>query len=179
MYRAHVQAARGRRPGRLRGRRRGQGLKALAASNLIEHHGERVYRIHDLLRQYAADRAEEQETPDGRRQALNGYLSYYLHGADAADLTISPSTFRLPDGATSPPPPVPPHPGPPLGPRSDAPPSAGRSSNAGTAPTWLQCELENLVSVVTHCTTHGPPAFAWRIMDALRPFLTVGIYREE
>ncbi|MFI0479120.1 AfsR/SARP family transcriptional regulator [Actinomadura sp. 9N215] len=144
-----------------------KGLKALAASNLIEHHGERVYRIHDLLRQYAADRAEEQETPDGRRQALNGYFSYYLNGADAAGLTISPSTFRLPDDATDRPPP------------SAGPPSAGPPSEAGAALTWLQCELENLVAVVTHCTTHGPPTFAWRIMDALRPFLTVGIYREE
>ncbi|WP_131735435.1 AfsR/SARP family transcriptional regulator [Actinomadura roseirufa] len=137
-------------------------LKALAAAHLIDHDGGRVYRMHDLLRRYAADRADREERRKEQRRALTGLFTYYLNGVDAAGLTISPSTFRPRHGL----------------PRRTSH-AAMDLAEAGTALAWLQAELENIISVISFCLANGPLLFVWRIMDALRPFLSMGIYREE
>lgn len=137
-------------------------LTALTAAHLIEHHDAHHYRFHGLVRLYAADRAENEETSQERQRAQYAAFAYYLHGANAAGATISTSTFPLP---------------PELSARAAL--AAAELSDTAAALEWLQAELDNLISTVAYCITNGSPPFAWRIMDALRPFLRVGIYREE
>lgn len=137
-------------------------LTALAAAHLIEHQGADRYRFHDLVRLYAEDRAEKEETPQSRQRALCAAFAYYLRGADAAGATISSSTFPLP---------------------CELPAQAVRATsdlgNTALALEWLQAELDNIVSLVAYSLTNELVAFGWYIMDALRPFLSIGIYREE
>jgi DNA-binding SARP family transcriptional activator len=140
----------------------GGGLKALAAAHLIECQGAHRYRFHDLLRLYATDRAVTDEPGQDRQQALVRLLAYYLHGADAAGATINSSAFPLPGEL-------------PLRALS-----ASRDlSDTSAELEWLHTELENIIPAVAHCLANGPLPFAWRILDALRPFLNMGAYREE
>lgn len=137
-------------------------LTALSAAHLIEHQGADRYRFHDLVRLYAEDRAEKEEAPQSRLRALRAAFAYYVCGADAAGATISSSTFPLP---------------------CELPAQALRATfdlgDTALVLEWLQAELDNLVSMVSYSVTNDLVAFGWYIMDALRPFLSIGIYREE
>ncbi|WUI00696.1 winged helix-turn-helix domain-containing protein [Spirillospora sp. NBC_00431] len=171
-------------------------LEALGSAHLIESAGEVSYRMHDLLRQYAADLAERHESPDERREATTRYFTFYLRRAGLAGLTIRPRAFRWADG---------PHPWASpvdvdladvdladvdladVGPADVGPVEADPATDSADADladargalAWLQDELENLTSIVAYCTRNDLLTFAWQIMDALRPFLSVGVYREE
>ncbi|WP_020646539.1 ATP-binding protein [Amycolatopsis balhimycina] len=60
-------------------------LAALAAAHMIEPAaGHRRYRFHDLLRAYAADRAEHDDAPAERERARTALLTWYAHHAKTA-----------------------------------------------------------------------------------------------
>ena len=63
---------------------------------LVEESGEDRYRLHDLLRLYAAERSSAEDTDEGRSAARRRVLDWYLHTAYAANSTIthSPSAHR-------------------------------------------------------------------------------------
>ncbi|MGW6504518.1 ATP-binding protein [Nonomuraea angiospora] len=56
------------------------------------------YAVHGLLRGYATELADSEETPGGRRDALRRVLDHYVHSAHAADRLLDPyrSTIDLP-----------------------------------------------------------------------------------
>lgn len=60
-------------------------LETLAEAHLIESVARSRYQIHDLLRVYALERAEDEDPPIKRRRALIRLLEFYLYTADAAD----------------------------------------------------------------------------------------------
>jgi len=60
-------------------------LDALRHAHLIESVSHDRYRFHDLLRLYATERANVEETEQDRTTAIRRVLSWYLHAADAAD----------------------------------------------------------------------------------------------
>ncbi|MGW4213493.1 BTAD domain-containing putative transcriptional regulator [Lentzea sp. NPDC004789] len=60
-------------------------LRELAAAHLVQQHRPGRYRMHDLVRQYAADRASREEALPDRRQAERRLVDFYLHTAHAAD----------------------------------------------------------------------------------------------
>jgi tetratricopeptide (TPR) repeat protein/transcriptional regulator with XRE-family HTH domain len=66
-------------------------LDALAMANLAAEHVPGRYRLHDLLRAYAAEQAAEHEPEAERRAAIQRVLDYYLHTAHAAALLLAPS----------------------------------------------------------------------------------------
>jgi tetratricopeptide (TPR) repeat protein/transcriptional regulator with XRE-family HTH domain len=65
-------------------------LAELTRANLLVESTPGRYRFHDLLRAYAAERVELDETADQRRGALERILSHYLHTAYAAALLLYP-----------------------------------------------------------------------------------------
>ena len=63
-------------------------LDALYGEGLLAEAGYRRYRMHDLIRRYASDRAAADPAPE-REQALNRLLDYYQHTAALAEARLA------------------------------------------------------------------------------------------
>ncbi|ALG15163.1 AfsR/SARP family transcriptional regulator [Kibdelosporangium phytohabitans] len=127
-------------------------LNRLAEVSLIDPTGSGRHRLHDLIREYAADRAETEDGPEKTNAALSRFASYYLHGAATAAGLLYPATSRCP----LPEPPAPP-------------PVFGTEQEALS---WLDDERYNLVAVITWAATHPVlNHFAWQFVDVLRGYL--------
>ncbi len=74
----------------------GRLLGLLARAHLIEESLPDRYRLHDLLRAYAAEQAQVGETAQSRRSALRRMLTWYLHTADRADGLLVPGRRHTP-----------------------------------------------------------------------------------
>ncbi|MFS8098977.1 tetratricopeptide repeat protein [Lentzea alba] len=120
-----------------------QSLDQLVAAHLVERIGHDVYRMHDLLRLYAAEL-----TPPGERDcALTRLFEHYLDGVDSAACVLYPEKLRLQD---------------------TLPPQAFVSHADATA--WLDAQRDNLVAAVRHAAEHGHPAVTVRLADGLRGY---------
>jgi tetratricopeptide (TPR) repeat protein len=71
-------------------------LEVLVDAHLLDSPEPDTYRFHDLLRVYAADRAQAQETDQDRHDAVTRLLTWYLHTTEAAGRAISPQHNRVP-----------------------------------------------------------------------------------
>ncbi|MFJ8441747.1 ATP-binding protein [Kitasatospora griseola] len=71
-------------------------LDTLVGAHLVEQTAPDRYQFHDLLRAYATDQAQQEESPAQREAALRRVLDWYLHTADAAQQWLSPAEARLP-----------------------------------------------------------------------------------
>jgi DNA-binding SARP family transcriptional activator len=127
----------------------GRLLNRLAGAHLVEHHAAGRYRFHDLLRRYAAERAEAEE-PD-RDAALTRLHDWYLHAVDGAATLLYPHMLRLPTPAID----------------ADLP--AGVTDPA-TAAVWLDTERANLVAAIRQA---GPRPVAWLLADAMRGYFWI------
>jgi DNA-binding SARP family transcriptional activator/tetratricopeptide (TPR) repeat protein len=121
-----------------------QALRTLAAGHLVQRHAPDRYQLHDLLRLYAAERAEAGDTP------VHRLLTWYLGVVHTAADLLYPEMTRLP------------------GPRG-----ATRFADAPAALAWLDAEHANLVAAVRHAAEHGPLPFAWQLADALRGYFWI------
>ncbi|MFE7562502.1 BTAD domain-containing putative transcriptional regulator [Kitasatospora sp. NPDC057500] len=65
-------------------------LEHLAAAHLLDPAGPDRYRMHDLLRCYAAERAAAETRPDDRAAARERLRSWYLHHAEPAARLVTP-----------------------------------------------------------------------------------------
>ncbi|WP_043636686.1 helix-turn-helix domain-containing protein [Nonomuraea candida] len=65
-------------------------LAECGAAHLVTEHAPGRWRLHDLLRAYAAETAEEYDGPAERRRAFHRLLDHLLHSAHAADQVINP-----------------------------------------------------------------------------------------
>ena len=170
----------------------GRLLDRLAAAHLIGQHSPGRYRMHDLLRFYAAHQADTEHSRGERDRAVGRLTGWYLAATDSAARTLYPHLLRLPfppapgsgSAATLPPPSFPPTPGsgsaaPPL----SLAPSPGRDEPADGPPAvftghaealaWLDSERANLIAVVQYASTRGPRPVAWLLGDALRGYFTL------
>ncbi|MDF3144965.1 MULTISPECIES: BTAD domain-containing putative transcriptional regulator [unclassified Streptomyces] len=120
-------------------------LGALAAAHLIEPAAAGRYRFHDLLREYALERARAEETAADRDAALRRVLVWYLNAARATG-----GSWLFPEL---------PHDLAP-GDRPNLPPASG-------AGQWLEAERANLLALINHTGRHGPRPIAWHLTNAL------------
>lgn len=127
-------------------------LDGLTDTHLIEHTDRDRFALHDLLRAYARERVEADESPRARRQALLRLTGYYLHTAAAADQLLHPGRHRAVTDATSPP----------------------RHRRALTtfdeALIWCETEKANLVAAVGAAAEAGLDAAAWQLANNLWSF---------
>jgi DNA-binding SARP family transcriptional activator/tetratricopeptide (TPR) repeat protein len=126
-------------------------LEALADVHLLDEvaPGGR-YRFHDLLRSYAAERAEADEDPADRAAALRRILTWYLHTADAADHRLVPGRLHVPLG--QPPP------------RCEPPTFTGYDH----ALAWCDAEYANLVAAARAAARTGHDDIAWKFPVVMR-----------
>ncbi|MQA81623.1 MAG: tetratricopeptide repeat protein [Streptosporangiales bacterium] len=121
-------------------------LDALVAASLVQPHASGRYRMHDLTREYAVRRAENDEPVQVREAARQRLVDWYIGQADAA-LVPRFTSLRLV-------------------PRSDRVPAPA----AEVGIEWIDEEFANLMAAISHAAAHGPPVVSWTLADALRPY---------
>jgi DNA-binding SARP family transcriptional activator/tetratricopeptide (TPR) repeat protein/DNA-binding XRE family transcriptional regulator len=133
-------------------------LDRLAARNLIDEYTHGRYRLHDLLRLYAAELAEAEESTAGRESAIDRLAAYATAAVRSASERLYPHLLHLPDSG-----------------RPDSSgqgqveftPGAPEFADAAACLTWLNAECANLVALVTLLARHGRAEVALRLSDRL------------
>jgi DNA-binding SARP family transcriptional activator len=127
-------------------------LEALVDVNLLESPSADRYRFHDLLRVYATERAEAEDSAAAREEAVARVLRWYLDTAEAGADAVSPSRYRVPRDAREP---------------------SGYAvlgfSSLGEALAWYDDERANVVFATRQAAAVGLHDIAWRIPAILTP----------
>ncbi|MEU5845312.1 ATP-binding protein [Saccharopolyspora shandongensis] len=74
----------------------GRAIDSLVRAHLVQDPGSGRFDVHDLLRSYAEEIAEQHDSDHDRRSAVHRLFDYYLHTADKADRVITPHRYRIP-----------------------------------------------------------------------------------
>lgn len=120
-------------------------LEVLVDARLLESPTPDRYQFHDLLRDFAADRARSDEPPQAIEDALRRVLSWYLHTAAAAAQVVSPLSDRVPL------------------PTSESGAEPLTFSTASQALRWCEIERANLVAATRQAAGHGLYDAAWKL----------------
>jgi DNA-binding SARP family transcriptional activator/tetratricopeptide (TPR) repeat protein len=131
-------------------------LQRLASTYLVDQPAAGRYSYHDLLRQYAAQRAAEEESLAERDAALDRLYGWYLHWCESARL-LDPRLMSLPAASAR------------TGLSSAL---SGGFTNLGAALAWLDAEHGNLVAATRHIAVTGSPHIACQFADCLRGYFS-------
>ena len=128
-------------------------LDRLAARNLIDEYAHGRYRLHDLLRLYAAELAAAEESAAGRDAAIDRLSAHALGAVRSASEMLYPHMLHLPDtdGQSAP----------------EFTGGATEFADAAAAVAWLNAERANLVALVTLLAAEGRAEAAVRLSDRL------------
>jgi DNA-binding SARP family transcriptional activator len=128
-------------------------LDELAGANLVAGAGGDRYRFHDLIREFARDRATAEETdPD---QATGRLIDWYLFLADEANRLVNPArdavkpTLRFPA------------------------PHRPFTADRHAATAFLERERDGFTAIVRHARERGLPTEAWQLVYLLTSFYEV------
>jgi DNA-binding SARP family transcriptional activator len=132
-------------------------LECLVDAHLIEVAAPERYRFHDLLRLYARERVQADDTAPDRDASLRRMLMWYLQTAAAADRALTPGGYSRPhecarDGATA------------------------TSFTEGQADAWFDAEWANLLAATHQAFICGLYEVTWRLADALFSFAALRGY---
>jgi len=119
-------------------------LEVLVDTHLLESVTTDRYRFHDLLRVYAAERAEADLPAAERDAAVTRLLTWYMRTADAAATAVSPHRYNIP-----------------LEPAADSAPLA--FADVDDALAWYDSERANLVAATRQAAGSGLDEVAWRL----------------
>jgi len=134
------------------------GLDRLIAASLVINHGSR-YRMHDLIRLYALNRTQTEDSQRDRRDARLRLLTWYDGSVDAAARLLYPYMGRLPRAPGN---------------------AAGTTfDDEPAALAWLDAERANLTAAIAESAERGPRSMAWRLADGLRGYFWQGRYSTE
>ncbi|QUQ64609.1 tetratricopeptide repeat protein [Kutzneria sp. CA-103260] len=138
-----------RTPGRAR-----RHLHTLAEASLLDTDRHDRYRLHDLLRAYAAHRLQLAEHPAGEHdEVIIRILDFYLQTAHNADRQRAPHRYAVAElDATTPV-------------------VAQTFATDRDAAHWLLTERHNLAAVTRLAAEHGHHHHAWRLPGTLRKVL--------
>jgi DNA-binding SARP family transcriptional activator/Tfp pilus assembly protein PilF len=126
----------------------GDSLEVLVDAHLLESPAPDRYRLHDLLRDYAAEQARADEPAQAVEEAVHRLLGWYLSTADAAASIVAPP-YR--DRVPVPVDPL--EPG--CQPLSFA--------TSGQALHWFEQERGNLVAATRQAASYGLHDIAWKL----------------
>lgn len=124
-------------------------VRELAAAHLLVEHLPGRYALHDLLRAYAGELADD----GGRRAALRRVLDHYLHTALAADRLLWPHRDPLAPAATAP------------GVRPEV------FADRDAALAWFTAEHPVLLAALDRAERAGLDGHVWRLAWAAANFL--------
>ncbi|MGW2883618.1 ATP-binding protein [Streptomyces sp. NPDC001233] len=125
-------------------------LDVVAAAHMVDQTAPDRFRLHDLLRAYAADQARLEQTPQECQDALRRVLTWYLHTADAVQARVAPRE-----------------------PRVELVPAEGelpelRFAGEAQAMRWYEAERDSLVAAVRAAASGGLDRIAWQLAVVLR-----------
>jgi DNA-binding SARP family transcriptional activator/tetratricopeptide (TPR) repeat protein len=123
-------------------------LAELSAAHLVEEPSTGRYRMHDLVRDHAAERAGPDLPEAARTEAGRRLLDWYLARTRLAGAQLSLRRILIP-------------PGDPQTPDADF---------DGDPMTWLESERTNLVAAVVDAAEHDPRPAGWRLALELQGF---------
>jgi DNA-binding SARP family transcriptional activator/Flp pilus assembly protein TadD len=127
----------------------GDSLEVLVDAHLLESPAPDRYRLHDLLRDYAAERAQAEE-PQAVGDAMHRVLSWYLLTADMAASVVAPYREQVP-----------------LDPAD----SGGELLTFATADEalgWCEQERGNLVAATRQAAACGLHDIAWKLAAVMK-----------
>ena len=136
-------------------------LEILVDAHLLESTSSDWYRFHDLLRTYAAERANAEEPAQATRAAISRLLHWYLRSADAASHLINPLRDRVPLDRE----------------RSSAPVLSFASTDETL--TWSRLERDNLVAATRQAAAEELHEVAWKLPVAIMLCFDLHGYRAE
>ncbi len=125
-------------------------LESLVDVHLLETPAPERYRFHDLIRLYAAERAEQSEPHEIRQAALIRMLSWYTTTTDVAGHLIYPGRPWLPAQTPA------------LAPEPLA--------DADAALAWYHVERTNLLAAAELAEASGLHVFGWQLPHTMWPF---------
>lgn len=128
-------------------------LAVLVSASLLAEARPARYALHDLLRAYAAEQAEQAETEAARRAAVHRMLDHYLHTANRAASLLRGSAWRIVTAV--------PQPG--VMPELLA--------DKGEAIDWYDAERTVLVATAELAGEAGFDVHGWQLPWAVRPYL--------
>lgn len=128
-------------------------LGELTAGNLLSTPATGRYELHDLVRIFALNRAQDEDPPSSRRKALTRLFDHYRWATTLAMDTYAPAEReRRPDIPRT---------------STATPPLADRQ----VAKAWLETEQPNLLAVAVHAADHGWPHHSSGLSALLAPYL--------
>ena len=119
------------------------------------------YRLHDLIRDYAAMRVANDDTEAERRQAVNRLLDYYLYMAHRADWILHPFRLRIPVRVPQPPAVCP------------------VVATPDEAADWLAAEWRNILDAARYAGRHEWKQKCADLINLLAEFLEVKAYWDD
>ncbi|MEV0678989.1 BTAD domain-containing putative transcriptional regulator [Actinosynnema sp. NPDC050436] len=127
-------------------------LRGLHHASLVDVDGAGRYRMHDMVREYAAQRAHEHLSADERGAALRRAVDFYLHTAHAGDVLLDPhrTPVRLEPAAPG----VTPVPW----------------ADESAALAWFEAEHACLLAAQQVAADHGRHPAVWHLAWALSTF---------
>ena len=136
-------------------------IASLLDRHLVEPAACGRFRLHDLLRSYAAFRAEQDIPGRDRRDAERRLLGYYLHWADRADRNLYPHRRRTPLQAAWP-----------------SPQRSGHDSPVNPR-EWLESEWRDALKAAEYAGRHEWKRHCAELAHVLAEFLDIRGYWEE
>ncbi|WP_165975399.1 AfsR/SARP family transcriptional regulator [Actinomadura rubrisoli] len=124
-------------------------LEQLAAASLLQRLPGDRYQMHDLLSEYAAERAQAEYGAEYCAEARARLFDWYLSAVNDAITVLYPEFVAAVRRAAKP---------------ADA---ALAPLDRPQALHWLDAERANLVAMVEHCAEHGPLPMAWKLTEAM------------
>lgn len=135
-----------------------ESLDQLTGKHLVEETGRDRFRLHDLLRCYAMERAHEEETEEDQSDAVRRMLVWYLRAAAEARGSLIPDHFNVALAVV------------------DWPAKKAVFTNRGEAQRWYETERLNLIAAIPHAAATGHHDIAWRLTFALNAFFYLHKY---
>ncbi len=136
-------------------------LQELTSASLLTEPSPGRYACHDLLRAYAAERAQATDSHTDRREAAGRMLDHYLHTAHSGTMLHNPvwTSFAL----------SPPRPG-------SAPELLTTDSQAAG---WFEAEHKVLLAAITYAAASGFELHAWQLATTLGVILDARGYWQD
>jgi len=130
-----------------------QALAALSRASLLTEHLPGRFAFHDLLRAYAAERADAEDGEAQWRAATRRMLGYYLHSAHAAALVLHPHLDHVS--------------------LAPAEPAVRPDEMTGyeQAMAWFEAERHVLLAVLGQAVSAGFDTHAWQLPLTMATFL--------
>ena len=136
-------------------------LRALSDHHLLVEVDDGQFRLHDLIREFASVRAEEEDSGSERRQAVGRLLDFYVHAADTADRVLQPFRHRMPAPVKNPPK------------------ASPALTTTGTAAAWLESEWRNILQLAQYAGRHEWKRQCADLTHLLAAFVDISGYWDE